>query len=58
VSLPSAQIGPLPVRLDKVGRGHRIADLAVPVAGDWSMAVDVRTSAIDEYTKSVTLPIR
>jgi copper transport protein len=58
VSLPSQHIGPLPLRLSKVGRGHRIADVAVPVAGDWSLAVVVRTSAIDEYTRSLTLPIR
>jgi copper transport protein len=58
VSLPSHHIGPLPLELQRVGRGHRIADVAVPVAGDWTLAVDIRTSPIDEYTETVTLPIR
>jgi copper transport protein len=58
VSLPSQQIGPLDVPLEKVGKGHRTAVVAVPVAGNWTLSVLVRTSAIDEYTKTVTLPIR
>jgi hypothetical protein len=58
VSLASADIGPLALRLQRVGRGHRVAAVAVPVAGQWRLDVDLRTSPIDEYTKVVTLPIR
>jgi copper transport protein len=58
VSLKEENIGPLALSLSKAGRGHRIADVAVPVAGEWTLDVDVRTSAIDEYSKTVTLPIR
>jgi copper transport protein len=57
VSLPSQSVGPIPLRLTKVGAGHRIADLAVPIAGTWRLAVVVRTTAIDEYVKTVDLPI-
>ena len=31
---------------------------AVPVAGQWRLAVTVRTTAIDEATGYVTVPIR
>jgi copper transport protein len=58
LSLPSQSIGPLPLTLTKAGRGHRIADVAVPVAGDWTLTLDVRTSPIDEHTQTITLPIR
>lgn len=58
VSLPSKQLGPLPVTLAVAGPGHRQGTVAVPVAGQWRLAVTVRTTAIDEATGYVTLPIR
>jgi len=58
VSLPSKQLGPLPVTLSVAGPGHRTGDVAVPVAGTWRLAVTIRTTAIDEATGYVTLPIR
>jgi copper transport protein len=58
VSLPSKQLGPLPVSLAVAGPGHRQGVVAVPVAGQWRLAVTVRTTAIDEATGYVTLPIR
>jgi copper transport protein len=57
VSLPSRQVGPLPVRLAVAGPGHRQGIVAVPMTGSWRLAVTVRTSAIDEATGYVTLPI-
>ncbi|WP_198289967.1 copper resistance protein CopC [Nocardioides sp. Iso805N] len=58
VSLPSKLLGPLPVTLAVAGPGHRQGTVAVPVAGQWRLAVTVRTTAIDEATGYVTLPIR
>ena len=58
VSLPSKELGPLPVTLAVAGPGHRQGVVAVPVAGQWRLAVTVRTTAIDEATGYVTLPVR
>lgn len=58
VALPQRQLGPLPVALTADGPGHRSATLAVPVAGEWRLAITVRTTAVDEATGYVTLPIR
>ena len=57
LSLPTAAIGPLPVRLVAMGRGHRSGVVSVPVPGDWTLAVTVRTSAIDEATAYVDVPV-
>lgn len=51
-------IGPLPFRLVHDAPGHYSGTLDVPVTGRWQLAVTVRTSAIDEYTKSVPLTVR
>ncbi|MER7558940.1 copper resistance protein CopC [Nocardioides sp. NPDC126508] len=52
------RIGPLPVRLDTIASGQRLGHIDVPVAGTWKLAVTVRTSDIDESTKTVDVPIR
>jgi copper transport protein len=57
LTLTSDQIGPLPVTLDKSGVGRRSGHVAVPVPGTWQLGVTVRTSAIDEVTKYVDVPI-
>lgn len=53
----SSQIGPLPVRLKGSSLGHRTATVSVPVTGTWQLAVTVRTSAIDEATAYVAVPV-
>jgi copper transport protein len=58
VSLPEAEIGPLEVPLQKAGASHYVGTVAVPRPGGWTLAVTIRTTAIDEYTEAVTLPIR
>ncbi|MCL2542811.1 MAG: CopD family protein, partial [Nocardioidaceae bacterium] len=58
VSLASADLGPLPITLTNAGPGHYVGQVVVPVQGDWTVAVTVRTSAIDEYTVTNPLPIR
>lgn len=57
-SVSMGSIGPLPVQLDDGGPGHRLGVIDVPVAGTWKLAVTVRTTAIDEATKTVDVPIR
>jgi copper transport protein len=57
LSLESEQIGPLPVALETSGRGRRTGQVSVPVPGDWQLGVTVRTSAIDEATGYVDVPI-
>lgn len=58
VSLPGRSIGPLEITLHRFGTSHFTGTIAVPTPGDWRLAVTVRTTAIDEYTKVVVLPIR
>ncbi|HEX4688715.1 MAG TPA: copper resistance protein CopC [Nocardioides sp.] len=57
LTLTSEKIGPLPVTLDAMGHGMRMGEVSVPVPGDWQLAVTVRTSAIDEATGYVDVPI-
>jgi copper transport protein len=57
LTLTAAKIGPLPITLDKTGRGGRTGHVTVPLPGDWRLAVTVRTSAIDEATAYVEVPV-
>jgi copper transport protein len=57
LSLPASRIGPLPITLETTGRGHRTGAVTVPLPGDWRLAVTVRTSAIDEATGYVDVPV-
>jgi copper transport protein len=50
-TLESKSIGPLPVAPDHVTIGHWSAiGVQIPMAGDWKIAVTVRTSDIDQVT--------
>ncbi|MFJ9728023.1 copper resistance CopC/CopD family protein [Streptomyces sp. NPDC101209] len=52
-TLEARKIGPLPVTPDRVATGHWAAsDVQIPMAGDWKVAVTVRTSDIDQVTVS------
>ncbi|WP_042366585.1 copper resistance CopC/CopD family protein [Streptacidiphilus neutrinimicus] len=56
LSLKSKNLGPLTVKLDHLDIGHYgTADLELPLAGQWTLAVTVRSDDIDEAT--VTAPI-
>jgi copper transport protein len=57
LTLTSDRIGPLPVTLERTGPGRRTGHVAVPVPGNWQLGITVRTSAIDEATKYVDVPI-
>ncbi|MDH6625049.1 copper transport protein [Streptomyces sp. LBL] len=52
-TLESKKIGPLPVVPDHITTGHWSASgVQIPVAGEWKIAVTVRTSDIDQTTVS------
>ncbi|MEU6573101.1 copper resistance protein CopC [Streptomyces sp. NPDC046805] len=52
-TLAAKKIGPLPVNVDHITTGHWGASgVQIPVAGDWKVAVTVRTSGIDQVTVS------
>ncbi|MGI5456196.1 copper resistance CopC/CopD family protein [Streptomyces sp. CA-249302] len=52
-TLEAKKIGPLPVAPDHVTTGHWAATgIQIPMAGDWKVAVTVRTSDIDQATVS------
>ncbi|MFJ5530410.1 copper resistance CopC/CopD family protein [Streptomyces sp. NPDC093261] len=50
-TLEAKSIGPLPVVPDRIATGHWSASgVQIPMAGDWKIAVTVRTSDIDQTT--------
>ncbi|MGP4043459.1 copper resistance CopC/CopD family protein [Streptomyces sp. 2A115] len=50
-TLQSKDIGPLPVVPDRIATGHWTASgVQIPMAGNWEVAVTVRTSDIDQVT--------
>jgi copper transport protein len=50
-TLAAKDIGPLPVSPDRVATGHWTASsVQIPLAGNWKIAVTVRTSDIDQVT--------
>ncbi|MFI1533886.1 copper resistance CopC/CopD family protein [Streptomyces anandii] len=50
-TLTAKKIGPLPVAPDRITTGHWAASgVQIPMAGDWKIAVTVRTSDIDQTT--------
>ena len=53
-SLTALEIGPLPMTLKPQGAGHWTASVHLAPAGDWSLAMTVRTSDIDQDTVTFT----
>ncbi|MET7649583.1 copper resistance protein CopC [Streptomyces sp. NPDC005486] len=52
-TLEAKSIGPLPVAPDHIATGHWSANgVQIPMAGEWEIAVTVRTSDIDQVTVS------
>ncbi|MCZ4102299.1 ABC transporter [Streptomyces sp. So13.3] len=57
-TLPSRDVGPLRVVLSSVGAGRWTTPaVQLPFPGDWQMAVTVRSSDIDEATRTTSLRI-
>ncbi|MEY9938068.1 copper resistance protein CopC [Streptacidiphilus sp. MAP5-3] len=56
VSLAARSLGPMPVKVDHLDIGHwGAAGLELPLPGTWTLAVTIRSDAIDETT--VTTPV-
>jgi copper transport protein len=59
LSLPSKGIAPIPIDLEKVGRGHFVASgTDVPIAGTWTLTVHALLTDIDEATLTTPVHIR
>ena len=57
-TLPAKKIGPLPVAPDHIATGHWSASgVQIPGAGEWKIAVTVRTSDIDQVTVNKNVKI-
>ncbi|MCW2873961.1 copper resistance protein CopC [Actinacidiphila oryziradicis] len=57
-TLQAKKIGPLPVTLKHIATGRwTSAEVALPIAGEWTMSVTVRTSDIDEITETKNVKI-
>ncbi|MGW2278313.1 copper resistance CopC/CopD family protein [Streptomyces sp. NPDC001770] len=58
LTLETKDIGPLPVVPDRLAEGHWAASgVQIPMAGEWKLAVTVRTSDIDETTVTKNVKI-
>jgi copper transport protein len=58
-SLPAAGIGPIRLQATPAGPGHAVVTAATfPLVGDWRLRVDVRKGEFDQWSTTVTIPIR
>jgi copper transport protein len=57
--LPDSDIGPLPVALRRTGPGRFVADgVVVPVAGTWTLDLQVRTTEFDSTAVATEISMR
>jgi copper transport protein len=58
-ALPAKRIGAQPQNVQHAGPGHYVAPgVTLGLAGTWRVRVTVRTSAFDEYQRTVEVPVR
>jgi copper transport protein len=58
LTLKSKNLGPLTVKLDHLDIGHYgTSDLELPLAGQWTLAVTVRSDDIDEATVATRISV-
>jgi copper transport protein len=58
-TLPSDDVGPLTVAVERAGPGHFSAyDFNLPLRGDWTLEVKTLLSDIDEATLTTTIPVK
>ncbi len=58
-SLPGSQIGPLPLKAEKSGPGHyTLPGVFFNKSGTWDIAVTLRVSAFDEFSKTFEVGVR
>jgi copper transport protein len=57
-TLPSKEIGPLPLTVQSAGPGHYIVQSALLNApGDWELGLALRVSEFDQYETEVEVPV-
>lgn len=57
-TLPSKQIGPLMLQVNKAGPGNFVVSGAqLTPGGEWELEITDRVSAFDEFAKKITVPI-
>ena len=56
-ALPAKGIEPIEVPLLRITDFHAIGDIALPMAGDWTLKFTVRTSDIDQSTLTMTAKV-
>ncbi len=57
--LPSADVGPLPLKIEKVAPGHYSAyGSSLPLRGSWELEVVARLTEIDQVRAKTTIPVR
>jgi copper transport protein len=56
--LPSADVGPLDLRLTPAGPGHVTGVSELPLPGTWSFRLGVRRGEFDEWSTVIDIPIR
>jgi copper transport protein len=58
-SLPAAGLGPLRLEAVPAGPGHVVVPAAtLPLAGLWTLRLDIRRGEFDQVSTTVTIPIR
>jgi copper transport protein len=58
-SLPAAAVGPIRLQATPAGPGHAVVTAATfPLVGNWRLRVDVRKGDFDQWSTTVTIPIR
>jgi copper transport protein len=57
--LPEADVGPLPLKIEKVAPGHYSAyGSELPLRGRWELEVVARLTEIDQVRATTTIPVR
>jgi copper transport protein len=56
-ALPAKGIEPIEIPLLRITDFHAIGDIALPMAGDWTLKFTVRTSEIDQSTLTMTAKV-
>lgn len=56
-ALPAKNIEPIEIPLLRITDFHAVGDIALPMAGEWTLKFTVRTSDIDQSNLTMTIPI-
>jgi copper transport protein len=57
-SLEQPSLGPIRIHTTPAGPGHFVGYAQLPIAGTWSLGVEVRRDKFDQWDSTLTIPIR